>query len=171
METHLKQNTMNNLFQITAKARELSLALESGELTDELENELVINQTELQEKAINYGYAMRSLESDVSIIDEEMKRLTALKKAKTGAIDRMKESVLNAMLIYGIEKVTSPTLNLSVRNNPESVDIPMAELLDAKFLVTKTTVTPDKVAIKKAIQNGEIVEGATLVRTQSLVIK
>jgi hypothetical protein len=162
---------MNNLFQITSKARELSLALESGELTDELENELVINQTELQEKAINYGYAMRSLESDVSIIDEEMKRLAALKKAKTGAIDRMKESVLNAMLIYGIEKVTSPTLNLSVRNNPESVDIPMTELLDAKFLVTKTTVSPDKVAIKKAIQNGENVEGATLVRTQSLVIK
>ena len=162
---------MNNLFQITAKARELSLALESGELTDELENELVINQTELQEKAINYGYVVRSLESDVSIIDEEMKRLAALKKAKTGAIDRMKESVLNAMLIYGIEKVTSPTLNLSVRNNPESVDIPMTELLDEKFLVTKTTVSPDKVAIKKAIQNGENVEGATLVRTQSLVIK
>ena len=162
---------MNNLFQITAKARELSLALESGELTDELENELVINQNELQEKAINYGYVVRSLESDVSIIDEEMKRLAALKKAKTGAIDRMKESVLNAMLIYGIEKVTSPTLNLSVRNNPESVDIPMTELLDAKFLVTKTTVSPDKVAIKKAIQNGENVEGATLVRTQSLVIK
>jgi len=162
---------MNNLFQITAKARELSLALESGELTEELENELVINQTELQEKAINYGYVVRSLESDVSIIDEEIKRLTALKKAKNGAIDRMKESVLNAMLIYGIEKVTSPTLNLSVRNNPESVDIPMTELLDEKFLVTKTTVSPDKVAIKKAIQNGENVEGATLVRTQSLVIK
>jgi hypothetical protein len=162
---------MNNLFQITSKARELSFALESGELTDELENELVINQTELQEKAINYGYVVRSLESDVSIIEDEIKRLTALKKAKTGAIDRMKESVLNAMLIYGIEKVTSPTLNLSVRNNPESVDIPMSELLDAKFLVTKTTVSPDKVSIKKAIQNGENVEGATLVRTQSLVIK
>jgi len=162
---------MNNLFQITSKARELSFALESGELTDELENELVINQTELQEKAINYGYVVRSLESDVSIIEDEIKRLTALKKAKTGAIDRMKESVLNAMLIYGIEKVTSPTLNLSVRNNPESVDIPMSELLDAKFLVTKTTVSPDKVSIKKAIQNGENVEGATLVRTQSLLIK
>jgi hypothetical protein len=162
---------MNNLFQITSKARELSLALESGELTKELENELVINQTELQEKAINYGYVVRSLESDVSIIDEEMKRLTAIKKAKNGAIDRMKESVLNAMLIYDIEKVTSPTLNLSVRNNPESVDIPMTELLDEKFLVTKTIVSPDKVAIKKAIQNGENVEGATLVRTQSLLIK
>jgi hypothetical protein len=162
---------MNNLFQITAKAKELSFALESGELTDELENELVINQTELQEKAINYGYVVKSLESDVSIIEDEIKRLTALKKAKNGAIDRMKESVLNAMQIYGIEKVTSPTLNLSIRNNPESVDIPMPALLDAKFLVEKVTVTPDKVAIKKAIQNGEIVDGATLVRTQSLLIK
>ena len=162
---------MSNLFQITSKAKELSFALESGELTKELENELVINQTELQEKAINYGYVVKSLESDISIIDEEIKRLTALKKAKSNVIDRMKESVLNAMQVYSIEKVTSPTLTLSIRNNPESVDIPMAELLDEKYLVTKTTVSPDKVAIKNAIQNGENVEGATLVRTQSLLIK
>jgi hypothetical protein len=160
-----------NLFQITEKARELSLALESGELTEELENELVINQTELQEKAINYGYVVKSLEMDIDAIDAEMKRLKALKDAKSNAINRMKESVLNAMQIYGIEKVQSPTLNLSVRLNPESVEIDMAELLDEKFLVTKTTVAPDKVAIKKAIQNGENVEGARLVRNQSLVIK
>jgi hypothetical protein len=83
----------------------------------------------------------------------------------------MKESVLNAMSIYGIEKVTSPTLTLSVRLNPASVSIPMQELLDSKFLIEKTTIQADKVAIKKAIESGENVEGATLVRTQSLVIK
>lgn len=160
-----------NLFGITTKARELSLALESGELTPELENELVINQTELQSKAIDYGYAVKSLESDVSVIDEEIKRLKGLKEAKEKAIARMKESVLNAMQIYGIEKVTSPTLTLSVRTNQSSVNIPMIELLDEKYLVTKTTIQPDKIAIKKAIESGETVDGATLERTQTLVIK
>lgn len=162
---------MSNLFKITEKARELSLALESGELTPDLENELVINQTELQEKAVNYGYVVKSFEADISAIDEEMKRLKALKDAKNNAIDRMKESVLNAMQIYGIEKVESPTLKLSIRNNPESVIIPFQELLEDRFLVSKTSLSADKVAIKKAIQNGENIEGATLVRTQSLVIK
>ena len=160
-----------NLFKITTKAKELSFALESGELTEELKKELVINQTELQEKAINYGFAVKMLESDVDIIEVEIKRLNGLKTAKNNAIERMKESVLNAMSIYGIEKVTSPTLTLSVRLNPASVSIPMQELLDAKFLIGKTTIQADKVAIKKAIESGENVEGATLVRTQSLVIK
>jgi hypothetical protein len=160
-----------NLFQITSKAKELSFALESGELTEELEKELVINQTELQEKAINYGFAVKMLESDVDIIEAEIKRLQVLKTAKNNAIERMKESVLNAMSIYGIEKVTSPTLTLSVRLNPASVSIPMQELLDSKFLIEKTTIQADKVAIKKAIESGENVEGATLVRTQSLIIK
>jgi len=160
-----------NLFKITTKAKELSFALESGELTEELKKELVINQTELQEKAINYGFAVKMLESDVDIIEVEIKRLNGLKTAKNNAIERMKESVLNAMSIYGIEKVTSPTLTLSVRLNPASVSIPMQELLDSKFLIEKTTIQADKVAIKKAIESGENVEGATLVRTQSLLIK
>jgi hypothetical protein len=162
---------MKSLFQISKEALDISNALIEGELNHEIELALCINQNELQEKAINYGYAIKSIESDVSIIEDEIKRLQALKTSRTNAIERMKSTVLEAMQIYGIEKVTSATLTLSVRNNPESVDIPMAELLDSKYLVTKTTVSPDKVAIKKAIQNGENVEGSTLVRTQSLVIK
>ena len=160
-----------NLYKITTKAKELCDALISGELTDELEKELIINQTELQEKAINYGFVVKVLQSDVDIIESEIKRLQALKTAKNNAIERMKESVLNAMSIYGIEKVTSPTLTLSVRLNPASVSIPMEELLDSKFLMVKHTIQADKVTIKKAIESGENVEGATLVRTQSLVIK
>lgn len=162
---------MNSLFNITARAQQLALALQEGELTPELENELVINQNDLQTKAINYAYAVKSLESDIDAIDTEIKRLKALKDAKSNAIDRMKESVLNAMNIYSIEKVQSPTLTLLVRLNPPSVEIPMQELLDSKWLVEKVRVTPDKVAIKKAIESGETVEGARLVRTQSLIIK
>ena len=162
---------MSNLFKITEKARELSLALETGELTEELENELVINQNELQEKSVNYGFVIKGFESDISIIDQEIKRLQDLKKAKNNAIDRMKESVLNAMNIYGIEKVTSPTITVSIRKNPESVEIINEEQIPSKFLKEKTTVSIDKVAIKKAIQSGENIEGAVLTRSESLSIK
>ncbi len=37
-------------------------ALEEGELTPEMELALHINQSELQEKAINYAYAIKSIE-------------------------------------------------------------------------------------------------------------
>lgn len=161
---------MSNLFQITAKAQELAFALETGELTEELENELVINQNELQQKSINYGFVIKSFESDITVIEEEIKRLTALKKAKNAAVDRMKESVLHAMNIYGIEKITSPTLNLSIRNNPEATEIVNEDQIPERFKNQKVIISIDKTAIKKAIQSGENVEGAILTRSQSLKI-
>lgn len=161
---------MNNLFNITAKARELSFALESGELTEELENELIINQAELQEKAINYGYVIRGFEMDIDSIDSEMKRLKALKDAKQNAIDRMKQSVLNAMRIYRIESVKSATLNISIRSS-KSVEIVFAEMIPTEYLVEKITISPDKLKIKKAIESGLTIGGAVIKENHSLQIK
>jgi uncharacterized small protein (DUF1192 family) len=161
---------MKSLFNITAEVLELASALEEGELTPELETALAINQNELQEKAINYGYVVKSLEGDISAIDEEIKRLQALKKAKSNAIDRMKESVSNAMQLYGMEKLTSPTLSLSLRKS-ESVDVDLTEALPNDFKITKVTVTPDKIAIKQALKQGENITGATLKINYNLQIK
>ena len=161
---------MNSLFNITARAKQLALALEEGELTPDLENELVINQNELQIKSENYAYAIKSLEGDVSIIDEEIKRLRALKEAKTNAIERMKEAVVNAFQVYGITEVKSATLKLSLRRS-ESVEVINQDQLPECFVKAKTTYTPDKVAIKDAIKSGLTVEGAVIVENFSLQIK
>jgi hypothetical protein len=161
---------MNSLFNITARAQQLALALEEGELTPDLENELVINQNELQIKAESYAYAIKSLEGDVSIIDEEIKRLRALKEAKTNAIERMKEAVVNAFKVYGITEVKSPTLKLSLRRS-EAVEVINQDQLPEVFVKAKTTYTPDKVAIKDAIKSGLTVEGAVIVENFNLQIK
>jgi hypothetical protein len=161
---------MNSLFNITARAQQLALALEEGELTQDLENELVINQNELQIKAESYAYAIKSLDGDVSIIDEEIKRLRALKEAKTNAIDRMKEAVVNAFQIYGITEVKSATLKLSLRRS-ESVEVINQDQLPECFIKAKTTYTPDKIAIKDAIKSGLTVEGAVIVENFNLQIK
>jgi uncharacterized protein YktB (UPF0637 family) len=161
---------MKSLFNITAEALQLASALEEGEITAELETSLVINQEELQQKAINYAYVIKTVEYDISAIDEELKRLQAVKKAKNNVIERMKESVVNAMGIYCMEKISSPTMNLSLRRS-ESVEVDLTEALPDDFKITKTTVTPDKVAIKQAIKQGENITGATLKVNYSLQIK
>jgi hypothetical protein len=53
----------------------------------------------------------------------------------------------------------------------ESVEIDNLALLDAKFLNEKVTITPDKMAIKEAIKNGEDVNGARLVINNNIQIK
>jgi len=159
-----------SLYNITAEALELVSALEEGELTPELEIALIINQNELQEKAINYGYAIKSMWDDVTAIDEEIKRLQVIKTAKNNAADRMRGSIINAMMLYGIEKVTSPTLNLSFRKS-ETVEVDLIQFLPNNLKIVKTTVTADKIAIKKAIKEGQHITGAFIKENFNLQIK
>lgn len=159
-----------SLYAISTEALNIASALEEGELSPEIETALAINQEELQEKALNYGYAIKSIDDDLTAINEEIKRLTALKQAKQNAIDKMKEAVSNAMQIYGIEKVTSPTLNLSFRKS-EAVEVVNFDQLPEEYKATKTTVSADKTRIKNAIKSGENVEGATLSINYNLQIK
>lgn len=161
---------MKSLFEISKEALELASILEEEEFTPEIENALSINQNELQTKAIDYAYVIKSFDSDISAIDEELKRLGAIKRAKVNAVTRMKESVLNAMQIYHIEKLETPTMKLSIRKS-ESTEILMEEMIDEKFKKQKTTILIDKIAIKKAIKNGENVEGAIIKENFSLQIK
>jgi hypothetical protein len=161
---------MKSLYIISEEARNLASFLEDGELSQEMEAALVINQSELQEKAINYAFVLKTFEGEVSLISEEIKRLTAIKKAKESAIDRMKDAVLSAMQIYSIEKVSSPTLNISVRRT-ESIEVPLVELLDPRFVTEKIVKSADKIAIKKAIKDGEIIEGAFIQANYNLQIK
>lgn len=162
---------MKSLFKISEEAKIIASALIEGELSEELENALVINQNELQEKSINYAYAIKSIESDIDTIDAEIKRLQALKSSRTNAIDRMKSAVLDALTIYGIEKVTSPTLNLSVRLNPEAVEIVNEYQIPKEFFNEKVTISIDKTAIKEAIKSGQEVPGAVINRKSRLDIK
>ena len=162
---------MASIYELTVEAQKLASILSEGELTEEIENSLAINQNELQQKAIDYGYVIKSFESDINAIDSEIKRLQGLKTARNNAIKRMKDSVLEAMQIYGIEKVESPTLKLSIRNNPESVNLVNEYQIPDKFKKEKVTVTISKSEIKKALQDGEDVPGATLERSQTIQIK
>ena len=159
-----------NLYNITKEMRLLALELEEGELTPELEQSLMITQEQLQEKAIQYAYAIRNVEIDSQAIDNEIKRLKAMKEAKDSAIDRMKEAVRNAMLASGIDKIESSLFKLSLRRS-ESVEVVNIDQLPEMLTTVKKTVSADKVKIKEAIKSGLTVEGAVLVENFSLQIK
>jgi hypothetical protein len=159
---------MKSMYLISVEAQSIASMLEDGEFTSELENALVINQNELQEKAVNYGYVIKESENSISLIDAEIKRLQDLKKVQSNKIDRLKETVLNAMNIYGIEKINSPFLNISIRKS-ESVEV--TEGLPMEYMIEKTTYAPDKTRIKNAIKSGENIIGATIKENQNLQIK
>lgn len=159
-----------NLYNITTEMKNLTLQLEEGELTPELEQLLVITQDQLQAKAIDYCHVIKNLESDLDAIDAEIKRLRAMKDAKDKAIDRMKEAVRNAMLASGIDKIESSLFKLSLRRS-ESVEVVNIDQLPEMLTTVKKTVSADKVKIKEFIKSGLTVEGAVIKENYSLQIK
>ena len=110
------------------------------------------------------------MENDISIIDAEIKRLGELKKSRLKTIDRLETTVSNAMQLYQIEKLETPTLKISFRKS-ESVEIDNEGDIPAQFLKEKITYTIDKVAIKEAIKKGEVVIGARLQQNKNIQIK
>lgn len=141
-----------------------------GEITPEEETALQINRADLETKGINYAYVIKQLDADCEAIDLEVKRLNALKKVRSNAVERLKANISSAMLLFEVEEIKTPLIKLNFRNS-ESVEITNEEVLADKFLVTKTTVSPDKKAIKDAIKNGEVVEGAVISYNKNLQIK
>ena len=159
-----------NLYEITREAQELASLLETEELTPELEEMLVINQEQLQAKAGNYAKVIANIQSDADSIDQEIKRLKAMKDSKDRAITRLKEALRHAMLVSAIDKIESPLFKLSLRRS-EAVEVEVVEALPSEFVNVKNVVTADKIAIKEAIKRGENVFGARIIENFNIQIK
>ena len=159
-----------NLYEITEEAQYLAVLLETEELTAELEEALIINQDQLQAKAVNYAKVIANFQAESDAIDQEIKRLKAMKESRDKKVEWLKESVKKAMLVSGIEKVESPLFKLSVRRS-EAVEVDVVEALPSAFQNVKNVVTADKVAIKEAIKRGEFVMGARIIENFNLHIK
>jgi hypothetical protein len=159
-----------NLYQITNEAQYLAALLETEELTPELEQELMINQDQLQSKAINYAKVISNYQGESDQIDAEIKRLKAMKDSRDKKISWLKESLKLAMMVSGIEKIDSPLFKLSLRRS-ESVEVEVPEALPVDWQLKKVVITADKISIKKAIKEGYAITGARLVENFSLQIK
>ena len=161
-----------SLFQIEQEYKEIAeqlIELE-GEPTPELEASLIINQQNLETKSTNYGIVIKQMDYEVGIIDSEIKRLNALKKQRTNAIERLENNIKNAMEIFGMSEIKTPLMKLSFRKS-ESVEVENIDLLDKEFVSEKITFTADKTKIKAAIKEGRTVQGATLQINNNLQIK
>lgn len=165
-----------NLYTITQDFNDLldmlNQAQEEGnqEQISLIESGLEITQDNFKDKATNYVKFIRSEEAGLSAIDEEIKRLTALKKSKVSKIDNLEARLSNSMQSIGFDKYDLGLFKLSFRKS-SSVEVIDVDQLPEGFKRVKTTVDADKIAIKKAIEAGQEVTGASIKHSASLQIK
>ena len=133
-----------NIFQISQDLLDVFNELEEndGELTDELEKRLTVSQAEFKTKVEGYTKVIKQAESDIELVDKEIKRLQELKKSKNNAIDRLKKVIAwaietfgetnksgNKYYDYGTGKITVRTTQ-KVEVNTDVTDTVVSKLLN-----------------------------------------
>lgn len=72
-----------------------------GEITDDIEKQLKISKEELYQKLGNYRRAVCMIENRAAACKAEKQRLDVLQKTRERAAKRLKDSMLEALLLYG----------------------------------------------------------------------
>ena len=164
---------MSTLFEVAANYRALAEKLHDTDLDDKtIEDTLESESGDLVEKLTNVGFVIRNIDAEVSAMKDAEEKIAARRKSKENRIARLKAYALANMLATGKTKIESPYFVMGLRNNPESVVIDAESQIPADYMrEIPASYSPDRILIKKAIQDGDEVPGCHLTRTQSLQIK
>ena len=164
---------MSTLFEVAANYRALAEKLHDTDLDDKtIEDTLESESGDLVEKLTNVGFVIRNIDAEVSAMKDAEEKIAARRKSKENRIARLKAYALENMLATGKTKIESPYFVMGLRNNPESVVIDAESQIPADYMrEIPASYSPDRILIKKAIQDGYEVPGCHLTRTQSLQIK
>jgi len=158
-----------SLYNIEQKYLDIMSEIEEaeGEVTEENLALLSINESERDGKSIAYLSVIKNKEAENALIDEEVKRLQAIKKSNNSTVDRLKDNLLTAVKLFGNYEVGFS--KFGVRKS-KRLDILDETKIPEVLMVTKTTTAPDKKEITKAIKNGVFVDGVELVEYSNLKI-
>jgi hypothetical protein len=169
----IKNKNMATLYEIEQDLLDLFERIEDneGEISKEDSEKLEITQGQLESKSIAYLSIIRDAEATITQIETEEKRLAGKKKRNKDLIDYLKSRLLNAVNLFGDEeKGLEVGLHTFKKRKSTSVTIEDADLLASEFVVIKKTTSPNKKAIKEALNNKKEVKGASLSTNYSLNI-
>ena len=159
-----------SLYKMTSEFQILTEMLEDETAPqDEIGKALIALQSDIVTKAENGMAYMAKLEEVIAGAKAEKKRIDAFIKAMESRKKRIEGAYVYALKTLGTDAILTNKGEMKVRKNPPSVVIDDVAKIPTEFQKQKIDVTIDKVALKKAIQNGEKVDGAHIEQNEKLV--
>ena len=158
-----------SLYNIELEYQQILQSVEEadGELTPEMEESLLINEQQLQGKSIAYLEYIGSREAVNTRIDDEIKRLQAMKKSNSNLVSNLKNRLLDAVKLYGDYEVG--LTKFGTRKSSQIIVEDVNEL-PKEYKVIKITESADKKLLKEAIKSGKEIKGVELREIQNLKI-
>lgn len=159
---------MANLYKICRELEDFEYEVDpdTGELLNALEwDELNMAYTD---KVENIACCIKDLNGDVAKFKAEEEQLAKRRKSLERKAEYLKRLLLNNM---DGEKYSSPRCAISFRHTTVAEIAIDATVLPNEFVRRKTTVEPNKPAIKTALQAGQNIDGCKLVDSVTIQIK
>ena len=143
---------------------------ETGEVNEADANALEELRAAKDEKLDNIGAYIKNLDAEADALAAESKKLADRAAAKKRHSERLKRYVGDYLLAEETYKYETTRVAYSFRTST-AVEISNESLLPKKYFAKKVEYKPDKKAIKAALDAGQKVRGAEIVKKNNLQIK
>ena len=160
-----------SLYEMTREFEELKSFIEDGTIpAEDAADTIEAMEMTIKMKSHNVTAFILNQESEIEQLKEAEKRMAKRRKSLENAKERMREYLLSNMVDNRIFEIECPEWKVKVAKCPPSVELVEGaeELLADEFVRIKVTKSPDKKAIKKALQEGKEIAGAALITKTAL---
>ncbi len=164
---------MTSLYKLADEFRLISDKLHDAEIDEQtIADTLEGIGGDLQEKSVSVAKYIKNLESDAEQIKQAEQQMAERRKALEKRAESIKHYLHSNMEKAGITKIECPWFVLSIKNNPEAVQIVDEESIPRDyFKEIPASFVLDKTLVKQAIKDGFDVPGCHLSRGTRLEIK
>ena len=146
------------LYELSGQWNEIqSMDFDPQALADTLES----IEGEITVKAQNIAHVNANFDANIKAIDDEIKRLQAMKKVQQNKQNGLKDYLRHNMEACDISKIECDLFTVTLRKASPVVSIDDPEQIPRDYY--KVVESIDKTLIKNAIKDGHTVKGASLV--------
>ena len=159
-----------SIYDINKAFQSIADMVADGELSqDDFQQALMELEQSKVEKCGNAICYLNMLKHGIEDMKAEEKRINTMRKALENRAKNLENAFAYVLKNMGDKEVITKYGVMKVRKNPPAVVIDDIAKIDSKYTRQKIQIDVDKVAIKKAIQNGEKVDGAHIEQSEKLV--
>lgn len=160
------------MYELTEMYKELQTALENEEVTqEEVADTFDAIKDAMTVKIDALSAIYLEAQGDEVKIDTEIERLKKLKARAGRTKERVTNIAANFLTAMGKDNAKGDQFTFKRRKFPPRVVVADEKLLPREYIKEKVLTSIDKMAIKKALQNGDEVAGASLEQRQGVVFE
>ncbi len=160
---------MTTLNDILIESKQIEALLENsgGELTDVLSLRIIDNVAALRSKVDAIYHVKSSLRADVERLKQMRDEISARIDTRQDAVKRLDAHLKQEMLNADMRVLEGDRYKFTIANGAPTVTIDES-LLPKEYLMTITTVEPDRARIREELKTGRVIPGTTVTQGKSL---